>query len=150
MKAIKSILFIALLNLAMAFIFQFGRPIAKTDVLIDVVICTVITAVICYVLIARAIRRKRSTGEIPATIPESKYAKFMPRRPIWFITILTVLSAAFIVSFSSLFLSLLEIERYSFLAFAIWKVVYATILSLILQKIIIWYLIQTGNPKIKK
>ena len=141
-NSFRWIMFVALLNLAMAFIFQFGRPITKEVLLLDALICGIVTSIINVLYANYKIRKLRSAGELPSTMPESRLVQKLLRNPALLMTVLAIFFAFFMLIFSNLIIWFYEIETYTFPRFAVWKVIYSTILSAKILEIIVLRFVQ--------
>lgn len=146
-NSFRWILFVAVLNLVIAFLFQFGRPITKEVLLMDAVVCGVITSIINVIYANYKIRRLRNAGELPKTIPESRFIQRLPRNPILLIVVLAIFFVAFMLLISCLILWFYEIDTYTFPRFAVWKVIYSTILSAKMLELIVLRLVQPDCAK---
>lgn len=141
------ILFVALLNLIMAFCFQFGRPITKEVVLLDAAICGITTSFINVAYGNYAIRRLRRAGELPKVVAQSRMMQKLPKNPILLMVILAVFFSMIMVMASNVIIWFYHIQTYAFPQFAVWKVIYSTILSAKILEVVVLRFVQADCAK---
>lgn len=123
------ILFVAALNLAIAFAFQFGRPINALVMLVDAGICGITTSIIGVAYTYVSMRRLRAKGALPQNVPVQPLMSRLPKNPVGLIAVFAVVFALIMLALTKATLWFFEISDFVFVRFAVWKVVYSVILS---------------------
>ena len=130
------------INLAVAFLFFFGRPITLRSILLDASICGVITSFIDVPTVLWRIKRLRPLGRLPKNIPESALAMRLPRNPLLLSLLLGVLFGAVTPLFNFLIIRFYEVSTFSFTGFALWRILYTCFLSAKIVEIAVFRYVQ--------
>lgn len=121
---------VVLINLPLAFLFQYGRALSAKDLLMDAAVCGWTTAMISFWLAKRAVNARRRQGILPAQVPCSRFIQKLPR------DLFSLSFAAGIPAAALMWLTTLALLRffpdtaYTFPRFLIWKLSYAMLLAL--------------------
>lgn len=140
-------LIVCAINLALAFVFQYGRSLSADDLVIDAAICGVVTAFTSLGYARWAVDVRRRRGALPAQVPLSPFMQKLPRTYIP-LAALTGLAASVLIGFITLaLLRFYPVTEYTFSRFLIWKFIYATWLA---AKVIEFGILRYVQPDCKK
>ncbi len=140
-------LLVCAINLALAFVFQYGRRLFADDLVIDAAICGVITAFTSLGYARRAVDARRRRGALPAQVPLSPFMQRLPRAYLP-LAALTGLAASALMGFITLALLRFYPEtEYTFPRFLLWKFIYATLLA---AKVIEFGILRYVQPDCEK
>jgi len=140
-------LLVCAINLALAFVFQYGRRLFADDLVIDAAICGVITAFTSLGYARRAVDARRRRGALPAQVPLSPFMQRLPRAYLP-LAALTGLAASALMGFITLALLRFYPEtEYTFSRFLVWKFIYATLLA---AKVIEFGILRYVQPDCEK
>ncbi|MGI6545743.1 MAG: hypothetical protein ACOX2M_04780 [Fastidiosipilaceae bacterium] len=122
-------LLVCAINVILAFVFQFGRSLTVTDLVVDAALCGVVTAFTSLGYARWAVAARRRRGELPTQVPLSPFMQKLPRSYLP-LTILTgVVGSASMVLITLLILRFYPETDYTFPRFLVWKIGYATWLA---------------------
>lgn len=121
---------VVLINLPLAFLFQYGRPLTVKDLLTDAAICGWTTALISLWLAKRAVGARRGKGTLPAQVPCSRLMQKLPRNLFSLSFAAGIPVAALMWLITLVLLRFFPDTAYTFERFLVWKLSYATLLAL--------------------
>ncbi|NLA81852.1 MAG: hypothetical protein GX849_03360 [Clostridiaceae bacterium] len=122
-------LLVAAINLALAFVFQYGRLLATADLLIDVASCGLVTAFTSLGYARWAVDKRRRQGALPGQVPISTFMQRLPRAYIPLSILTGLASSALMVLVTWALLRFYPETAYTFPRFLVWKIGYATWLA---------------------
>ncbi len=122
-------LLVAAINLALAFVFQYGRLLATEDLLIDVAICGLVTAFTSLGYARWAVEKRRRQGALPRQVPLSAFMQKLPRAYVPLSILTGLASSALMALVSFALLRFYPETAYTFPRFLVWKIGYATWLA---------------------
>lgn len=125
----RAILVTLAINLGVVFLFNWPQGVVFSDVLWDSLICAVITVAIDMLFVYPKLRRMRAAGEMPAQVPESRLMQRLPQNPFALGAVYAVVFAALAVGCNAAILGFFGMWRLAFAPWAVYKLVYATVLS---------------------
>ncbi|MDO4546363.1 MAG: hypothetical protein Q4C25_09415 [Bacillota bacterium] len=123
------ILIVLAINLVCAFVIFYGKEIDNSDILVDVLYCSLITSFINVFLVRRQIRVLYRKGRMPREIAESKFMLHMPRNPVLLALVFSLGFGIVMGIMTVLIILLYGLSGLSFEAFLIWKLVYSCLLT---------------------
>ena len=126
---IPIILLTALINLAVAFIAYYGRPLTLGDILVDAGICGMTTSLIDVFIVHFMVGRLRAQGRLPREAPQSRLMRRLPRHPLALALVFGAVFALFTPLLNALVIRFFHIDTFTFARFAVWRVIYTTLLS---------------------
>ena len=126
---VKAAIFTAVINLAAVFIFNWPNGVTYSDVVWDSLICMLITAAINVWIVYIIMRKMRDRGKIPAQAPQSNLMQRLPQNPFLLAAIFAVVFAAIAIGVNGLLLWFFGIWSMTFFPWVVYKLVYATVLS---------------------
>jgi len=139
---LRIILLTVLINLAAVFIFFFGRPLTLSGILLDAGICGVTTSFIDVFSVRSRIQKLRREGLLPGEVPRSRLMARLPRNPLLLAIafgavfgLITPLANAAVIRF-------FEIDAFPFARFAVWRILYSTVLSAKIVELAIFRYVQ--------
>lgn len=122
-------LLVCVINLILAFVFQYGRLLSTTDLLIDVALCGVVTAFTSLGYARWAVAKRRRQGALPAEVPQNPFMQKLPGAYLPLAILTGLVSAGILVLITWALVRFYPETEYTFLRFLIWKVGYATWLA---------------------
>jgi hypothetical protein len=125
----KAVAITLAVNLCAVFIFNWPGGITYSGVLWDSLFCAVITVGIDMWIVYAGLRKMRARGAIPANVPESVLMRRLPQNPITLGGIYAAAFAALAIGFNAALLWFFGIGEMTFAAWIVYKLIYATALS---------------------
>lgn len=122
-------LLVAVINLALAFVFQYGRSLSTEDLLIDAAFCGLVTAFTSLGYARWAVGKQRRQGALPSQVPISPFMQRMPRAYIPLSLLTGLVSSALMGVVTLALLRFYPETAYTFPRFLVWKIGYATWLA---------------------
>ncbi len=138
----KPILLTLAVNLGVVFIFNWPGGVEYSEVLLDSLFCAVITTAIDLPLIYRRLKRMRAAGTMPRKAPDSRFMQRLPKNPLALGILYAAAFAALTVGGNALILGFFGLHRLAFLPWAVYKLIYATILSVVVAEYCIFRYVQ--------
>lgn len=133
---------VVLINLPLAMLFQYGRPLTWTDLQMDAAICGWTTVLISFWLAKRNVSIRRGQGALPAQVPLSPLMQKMPRSLFAFSLVVGIPAAASMWLITVALLRFFPDTEITFLRFLAWKMCYATLLALRMIALAIFRFVQ--------
>jgi len=124
----KIALITILINLVIVFVF-WPRGASFSEVLVDSAICALVTVALDMWVVYRRMMQLRAEGRIPTQVPISPLMQRLPKNPVALGAIYAVIFALLTVAINAAILSFYDIRSLSFAPWAVYKLIYATILS---------------------
>lgn len=118
-------LLVAVINLALAFVFQYGRLLTTEDLLIDVAICGLVTAFTSLGYARWAVEKRRRQGALPSQVPTSVFMQKLPRAYVPLSLLTGLASSALMVPVALALMRFYPETAYTFPRFLVWKIGYA-------------------------
>ncbi|MEA4897284.1 hypothetical protein ACH6CV_08835 [Bacillota bacterium Meth-B3] len=126
---IPIILLTAIINLAVAFIFYYGRSLTLGGILADAGICGITTSLIDVFIVRFMVGRLRAQGRLPREAPQSRLMQKLPKHPLPLALVFGAVFAMLAPLFNAFVIRFFHIEAFTFARFAVWRVIYTTLLS---------------------
>ena len=139
---IPIVLITVVINIAVTFIFFWGRPIGFWEVIIDAAYCGAITTIINSAAVITRVKKLRAKGQLPQEVPVSKIMMKMPKNPVLLAIVFGVLFAAITAFFSFIVMEFFQKEVFTFPQFLVWKVLYSCYLSIKITELMILRYVQ--------
>ena len=121
---------VVLINLPLAFLFQYGRLLTTKDLLTDAAICGWTTVLISLWLAKRAVGARRGQGTLSAQVPYSRLMQKLPHDLLSLSFAAGIPVAALMWSITLALLRFFPDTECTFMRFLVWKLSYATLLAL--------------------
>jgi len=118
-----------LVNLAIVFVFFWPRGASFPELLIDSVVCVLLTVAIDLWLVYRRMLQLRAAGQIPTQVPLSHLMQRLPRHPVALGAIYALAFGALTVAVNAAIWSFYDIHSMNFAPWVVYKLIYTTILS---------------------
>lgn len=116
------------LNALLTWIFGLQRYGVR-DIVIDAVICALLTTAIDVLVVWKLIKRARSRGMLPKEIPVRRWVMFLPKNLPGLIAVLGLFFAVLCVGVNYTIFTWYGFESWTFHQFLVYKLVYSLILS---------------------
>ncbi len=117
-----------LLNLLLPWIFRLDRYGVR-DIVVDAVICAILTVAIDVVIVWRGVRKARAAGAVPKEVPVSKFMMRLPKTPLGLIAVFGIFFTVLCAGFNYSVFTWYGFESWTFGQFLLYKLVYSLILS---------------------
>jgi hypothetical protein len=143
----KAVFITLAINLGVIFLFNWPDGITYSGVMWDSLFCAIITTTINMWIVYPRLKRMRALGEIPAQAPESRFMQRLPQNPIALGVIYAVVFAALAVGINAVLLWFFGIEDMAFAPWAVYKLLYATVLSIKIVECCIFRYVQPDWAK---
>ncbi|NLC97253.1 MAG: hypothetical protein GX675_06775 [Erysipelotrichaceae bacterium] len=122
-------LFVCFINIALAFVFQYGRVLTVSDLVVDASLCGIVTAFTSLGYAYWAVEKQRKQGNLPTQVPINSFMQKLPSSYIP-LTIITGIAGSVIMVFITIaLLRFFPETEYTFIRFLVWKTGYATFLA---------------------
>jgi hypothetical protein len=129
------------INLVCALVFL-GRQILLSDLLVDALICGILTSFIDVFVIHHLVNRAAERGEIPQEVPESAFMMHLPKKPLALAALYAVVFGLLMMLISWLLVLFYGVTTPSFISFLVWKAIYSCILSGVIIEYVIFRFVQ--------
>ncbi len=117
-----------LLNLLLSWLFRLDRY-GTLDIVVDAVICALLTVVIDIAVVWRGVRKAKVAGTVPAEVPISRPMMLLPKTPLGLIAVFGLLFAVLCAVVNFAVFSWYGFESWTFGQFLLYKLVYSLVLS---------------------
>jgi len=124
----KAIAVTLLLNLLLPWIFRLDRYEAG-DIVVDAVICALLTTVINVWIVWHCVRKARAAGVVPNEVPVSKLMMCLPKNRLGLMAVFGIFFAVLCVGINHTVFTWYGFEHWTFGQFLLYKLVYSLILS---------------------
>ena len=138
----KAVLVTIAINGAAVFLCNWPDGITYSGVMWDSCFCAVITTTINMWIVYPTLRRMRALGRMPARVPESAFMQRLPQNPIVLGAVYAIAFAALAIGFNALILRLFGIREMAFAPWAVYKLIYTTVLSVKIVECCIFRFVQ--------
>ncbi len=138
----KAVLITLAINLAAALAFDWPEGVDYYGVMLDGLFCAVITTAIDMVIVYSEMKKLRARGALPRRVPESRFMQRLPRHPLALGGLYAVVFAALTVGGNAAVLGFFGIRALAFLPWAVYKLIYATVLSCLVVEYCIFRYVQ--------
>lgn len=138
----RAVFITLLINLAFAFAFCYPDGITFKGAMLDAAFSGVSTTAIDMALIYAQMKRMRRMGTLPMEVPENRFMQRLPKNPVALGAVYAVAFAALSLGISWAILSFFGIRQMGFLEWAIYKLVFVTLLSVKIVEYCIFRYIQ--------
>lgn len=136
------VLLTVVINMAVVFIFFFGRRIILQDILIDACICGITTSFIDVPLVLCRIRRLRARGRLPREVPVCVPMMKLPRRPLPLSLLFALLFGVITPLCNLIMIRFYEVTAFPLFRFAVWRAIYTCFLSIKIVEFAIYRYVQ--------
>lgn len=131
-----------LINLVVTVVLILCNSINRNTFYSDAVICGFTTSIIVVAFVYPQIKKMRKAGKLPTQIMEGKILQKLPRRPVPFAITIGVIFAILMGIFVIVIAWFFEIDTHMPYRFLVWKLTYATFLSVKITEIAVLRFIQ--------
>lgn len=118
------------INIGVVFLFNYPKGINYSGIIWDSMICAIITTIVNMGIVYPKLKKIRANGMMPVNVPESKLMQRLPKNPIILGVIYAVVFAVVMVCINALITWFFGIQNMTFLPWIIYKLIYATVLSI--------------------
>ena len=143
---VRTVVITLLLNLLLTWIFRLQRYEIR-DIVVDAVICALLTVAINIVIVWRSVRKAQEIGAVPDEIPVSRLMMCLPKNPFGLIVIFGIFFAALCVGVNTTVFTWYGFESWTFGQFLLYKLVYSLILS---ERIVSLGILRLVQPDCKR
>ena len=138
----KAVLITIVINLGAVFVFNWPGGVTYSDVMWDSLFCAVITTIINMGIVYPILRKMRTQGTIPAQVPESAFMQCLPQNPVVLGAIYATVFAVLAIGGNAAILWFFNIHKMAFAPWIVYKLVYATALSVKIVELCIFRYVQ--------
>lgn len=138
----RAVLITLAVNLGVVFLFN-RQGIAYRGALWDSFFCAIITTAIDMWIVHASLKGRRASGEMPSQVPVSVFMQRLPQNPFTLGAICAIGFGVITVGFNALILSFFGIQSMTFVPWMLYKLIYATVLSV---KITEWCIFRYVQP----
>jgi len=124
----KAVAITLLLNILLPWIFRLERYEAH-DIVVDAVICALITTIINVLVVWHFVRKARAAGVVPSEVPVSKLMMRLPKNRLGLMVVFGTFFAVLCASVNYTVFTWYGFESWTFGQFLCYKFVYSLILS---------------------
>ena len=142
---IRLIALTVFIQIAAIFIFFSGAlngSISQEIVLYDAAYAGGITAFIDVFIVWHCLRKMRMLGRLPGDVPRNRFMLLLPRNPLCFSILLSIIFGLLTPFGNYLILRLYDVTSLTFEQFAVWRIIYTTVLSVYIVQIAIFRYVQ--------
>jgi len=142
------------INLGVVLFLNWPDGINYSGVMWDSLFCSLITTIIGMWIVYAGLKKMRASGEMPSQAPESGFMQKLPQNPFALGAIYAAVFAVLTIGMNAAILSFFGLGAMSFAAWAVYKLVYATVLCAKVVECCIFRYVQqdwanNGNPDVK-
>ena len=138
----QGVLLTLAVNLLVALLLFRSNAIPPKAFVLDACHCGFIATLISVALAAPRIKRLRQAGGLPREVEAGKALRVLPRRPLPLAPVLGLVFAVGMAAFAFLVCRFFEVETITSTRFLVWKLVYATLLSVKTMDVVVLRLVQ--------
>lgn len=138
----RAVLTTLAINLVAVLIFNRPGGVSYADVLWDSMICAVITVIIDVWLVHSRLKKMRTRGEMPWPVPESRFMQRLPQNPVALGLVYAIVFAVLAVGANAALLDFFDLRRLNFATWLVYKLAYATVLSVVIVEYCIFRYVQ--------
>ncbi len=138
----QAVLITILINIGVVFLFNFPNGIDYQGIILDSLICAIITTIINMWIVYPRLKKMRTAGQIPLQVPVSKLMQKLPKNPFLLGVVCAGVFAALMVGINALIVSFFEIQNISFAPWLVYKLIYSTFLSIKIVEFCIFRYVQ--------
>ena len=146
---VKAVLITIVINLGVVFIFFWPDGVTFANVIMDSLICAIITTAINMTIIYFRMKKMRNEGLMPGRVPESPFMQKLPKNPFALGVIYAIGFGAVITGINALVLWFFEMPEMAFVPWMIYKLIYTTLLSIKIAEFCIFRYVQPDWAKLK-
>jgi hypothetical protein len=125
---VKAVSITLSLNFLLTLLFRLDRYGAY-DIVIDTVICAVLTAVVDVLIVWRGVRKAQDAGAVPDEVPVNKVMMLLPKNRLGLMAVFGAFFAVLCAGFNYSVFAWYGFESWTFGQFLLYKLVYSLILS---------------------
>jgi hypothetical protein len=125
----KAILITLAINVGVLFLFYWPNGISYSGIMWDSLFCAVITTIVSMWIVYPTLKKMRALGGMPAQVPESNFMQKLPTNPIVLGVVYTIGFIVLTVGINAVILWFFDVENMAFVPWALYKLVYTTVLS---------------------
>jgi len=130
-----------LLNLLLTWVLRLDRYGVR-DIVVDAVICALLTVVIDVVVVWRRMKKLRVAGALPTEVPVSKLMMLLPKSPFGLIVTFGIIFAVLCAGFNYSVFTWYGFQQWTLSQFMFYKLIYSLILSERIVSLCIFRLVQ--------
>ena len=139
---VKAIAITVVINLGVVFLFNWPNGVTFQGVLWDSLYCGIITTIIDMCIVYTSLKKLRAKGRMPAQVPVSSLMQMLPKNPLALGVIYAFVFGALTVGVNAVMLWFFGIQSIAFVPWTVYKLVYATILSVKITEYITFRYVQ--------
>ena len=117
------------INLGVVLFFSWPDGVSYSGVMWDSLFCAIITTVIGLWIVYVGLKKMRDRGGMPSQVPENGFMQKLPQNPFALGAIYAAVFTALTIGMNAAILSFFDLETMTFVAWTVYKLVYATVLS---------------------
>lgn len=144
----KAVLITLAINLGVVFFFFWPDGVTYSDVLFDSLVCAAITTIINMWFVYTRLKKMRAAGQMPAQVPVSPLMQKFPQNPFVLGAIYAIVFGVLIVGINGLILWFFGMQTMAFVPWVVYKLIYATVLSVKIVEFCIFRYVQPDFAKI--
>jgi len=129
-------------NVGVVFAFFWSGGVTLTDVIIDTLICVVITTIVGISFVYPKMKKMREAGQIPLQIPVSTLMQKLPKNPALLGVVYSIVFGVLAIGINMLILWFFEMLNMDFIPWLTYKLIYATVLSIKVVEFCIYRYVQ--------
>ena len=138
----KAILITLAINICVVFLFFWPDGVTYSGVILDSLICAVTTTIISMWIVYPKLKRMQTRGEIPTQVPESSLMQRLPQSPIILGVVYAITFAILVIGLNAVILWFFGMQNMSFVPWAVYKLIYTTVLSVKIVEFCIFRYVQ--------
>jgi len=138
----RAILLTVAINLAVVFVFFWPDGVTFNDIILDSVICVIITVIINMMIVHSRLKRLREEGKMPSRVPVSRLMQRLPKNPALLAAVYALVFTPLAVGSIAVALWFYGLEEMGFVAWMSLKVLFAVVTSVIVMEYCIFRYVQ--------
>lgn len=146
----RAALLTALINLGVVFLFFYPGGVTYQGVLLDSLVCAVITTIVDLCIVFPRLSKLRAAGLLPAQVPVSRLMQRLPKNPFALGAVFAALFAALTIGVNALILWFFGQASMAFVPWMTYKLVYSTVLSTKITEFCIFRYVQPDWAETKQ
>ena len=138
----RAVLITLAVNLGMVFLFFWSDGVTYADVILDSLICALLTTLINLWFVYASLKKMRAAGQMSAQAPISPFMQKLPQNPWALGVIYAAAFGALTVGVNGLILGFFGMQHLAFVPWLAYKLIYATVLSVKIVEFCIFRYVQ--------
>lgn len=125
----KALLLTLAINLGAVFLFNWPSGVSLDGVVWDSLFCAIITTIISMWIVYARLKKMRASGAMPLRVPESSLMQKLPQNPAALGLLYAIMFGVLALGVNWALLRFFNVRELSFWPWLVYKLVYATVLS---------------------